>query len=236
VDQKTKTRLSKEADLNDNAPEQNARITIKVEDPPFIIDTHRIKILEIVPINYFQYAACVSRARLAQARDGVEDQWKKYISRERMKAQLRAIDHAGAQAELDDNAILSLPRKYAASVLIGCYSHNSKPGKVLVKGDGATSPVLYQLGTPIMVKRKDGTDQPITELEFSARTYGDIEDVLSETTIAAQTCALISSCAKPIGSEIPLQLLPSWAAEQITVPDGEKIADEVLKNFLLAAE
>lgn len=236
MDSKTKTKSSKDAESNDNAPEPKARLTIKVDDPPFIIDQHRIVRLEIEPINYFQYAACVARARIAQARDGVEDQWKKYISRERMKVQLRAFNSSNQVVDVDDNAILQLPRKYAASVLIGCYSHSAKPGKVLVKGDGATSPVLYQLGTPIMVKRKDGSDQPITELEFSARTYGDIEDVLSETTIAGQTCALISSCAKPVGSEIMLQLLPSWAAEQITVPDGEKIADEVLKSFLLTVE
>ena len=235
MDTETKDK-PQEAKAKKDATDPKARLSVRIEDPPFIVGTNRVVRLEIEPIGYFDYASCVQRARIAMARDGVEDKWKKYISRERMKAQLRAFNDQDILVELNDEDILALPRKYAASVLIGCYSHNSVPGKVLVKGDGATTPVLYKLGTPIKLKSKNGGDQEITELEFSARTYGDVEDVLSETTIAGQTCALISACAKPVGADIPLQLLPSWAAEQITVPDGETIAEEVLKSFLLMVD
>ena len=51
------------------------------------------------------------------------------------------------------------------------------------------SSIVYQLGTPIPVTGKD----PITELEFLASTYGDIEDVMSANDSIAPLALLVAA-------------------------------------------
>ena len=68
-------------------------------------------------------------------------------------------------------------------------------GKIIKEGDGVSSSIVYQLGTPIPVTGKN----PITELEFLASTYGDIEDVMSANDSIAQTALLIAAIGKPPG-------------------------------------
>lgn len=102
-----------------------------------------------------------------------------------------------------------------------------KMGKVIRQGDGIDVAIGYELGTPIPVGQGK---PPITELEFLAKTLGDIEDVLSATTGMDQAAQLIRTVAKPVHSS--LQALPSWAVEQITLVDGIVIAQQVLPFFL----
>ena len=97
-------------------------------------------------------------------------------------------------------------------------------GKIIKEGDGVSSSIVYQLGTPIPVTGKD----PITELEFLASTYGEIEDVMSANDSIAQTALLIAAIAKPPG----MLQLPSWAVNAITVADGVTIAKLVTPLFL----
>lgn len=99
-------------------------------------------------------------------------------------------------------------------------------GKLVRDGDGIDKSIVYELGTPIQVQGK----APIKELEFQAKLYGDIEDVMSAPTPMQQTQLLISMIAKPLGTS--LMLLPSWAVDQITVADGVTIMTEVLPRFL----
>lgn len=97
-------------------------------------------------------------------------------------------------------------------------------GKITKEGNGIDTSIVYELGTPIPVTGKD----PITELEFLAKTYGDIEDVMSATDSITQTAALIAAIAKPPG----MLQLPSWAVGAITVGDGVTIARLVTPLFL----
>ena len=99
-------------------------------------------------------------------------------------------------------------------------------GKIIRDGDGVDKAIIYELGTPIKVQGKD----PITELEFCASTYGDVEDVLTADLAVQQTALLLSTVAKPLGTS--LSRLPSWAIDNITVADGVSISRDVLPRFL----
>jgi hypothetical protein len=74
--------------------------------------------------------------------------------------------------------------------------------------------------------------ETIEELEFQAKTYGDIEAVLAENDGGLQSLLFIENLAKPITSNLKLQALPSWAVNQITPVDGLFIANTVMPRFL----
>jgi hypothetical protein len=97
-------------------------------------------------------------------------------------------------------------------------------GKITREGDGISKSIIYELGKPIPVQGKD----PITELEFMAKTYGEIEDVMSAPDSIQQTALLIATVGRPPG----MLQLPSWALSHITVADGITIAKLVTPHFL----
>jgi hypothetical protein len=101
------------------------------------------------------------------------------------------------------------------------------PGKIIRDGDGIDKSIVYELGTPIPV---GPGKPPIKELEFSAQTYGDIEDIMSAPDSIQQTAMLIATIAKPVGHS--LQALPSWALGQIKIADGVTISRLVTPHFL----
>lgn len=106
-----------------------------------------------------------------------------------------------------------------------------KAGKVIRDGDGVSTPILYELGTPIQVAQGK---PPITEIEFLASTYGELEDVLAAGDTVHQTAMLIKTVAKPVHGT--LQALPTWASDRITVADGVILANHVLPRFLSEGE
>jgi hypothetical protein len=112
-----------------------------------------------------------------------------------------------------------------ARMLTTCLDDDEgEAGKIIREGDGISTSIVYELGTPIPVQGKD----PITELEFLAKTYGDIEDVMAAPDAINQTAMLIATLGKPPG----MLALPSWAISQITVADGVTIAKLVTPRFL----
>jgi hypothetical protein len=99
----------------------------------------------------------------------------------------------------------------------------AKQPAVLNDGDGLTTPILVKLGTPL-----EAAGKTISELEFMAKTYGDVESVLAETNELAQAVELIKSLAKPAG----MLALPSWAVDMVSVQDGMFIERTILPRFL----
>lgn len=148
------------------------------------------------------------------------------INRERIKTQVTFTTAKGETFALDDLALMKLPIPVSRKVL-QALDDNTGPAPTIVKqGDGVTTPILLQLGTPI--KFSKGED--ITELEFHCQYYGEIEDVLAEDLNMAQAVLLIEKAAKPVGST--LQALPDSALDQITVSDGAFITGMILPRFL----
>jgi hypothetical protein len=132
----------------------------------------------------------------------------------------------GATTSLSMEELLRMPVSSIRKIIARLDDQEGKAGKIIKTGDGVDQSVVYELGTPIPIANKP----PITELEFLARTFGDIEDVLAAPDVLQQTMALITTTAKPLGTT--LTLLPSWAISQISVADGVCLMREVLPLFL----
>ena len=148
----------------------------------------------------------------------------------RLRLAKQVTYYAGAVAvpvTLEDVARMPIA---AAHKLLDKLDGDISAGKVIRKGDGIDSAITFQLGTPIPLGQGKS---PIAELEFLARTYGDIEDVLAAPQQIQQTAMLITTIAKPLGHS--LSLLPDWAAKQITAGDGFAVMNEVLPHFLGSA-
>ena len=122
--------------------------------------------------------------------------------------------------------VLQLSITSARTLVTQLDADSSKGGKVISSGDGVDKAIIYELGTPIPVQGKE----PITELEFAAKVYGDVEDVMSAADGFQQTLLMLTTLAKPLGGT--LMALPSWAIAQISLSDGLTIMREVLPHFL----
>jgi len=145
----------------------------------------------------------------------------------RLRMHRQVTYYAGNSAvAINPNDILALPISAARSIVARLDDSQGTVGKIISEGDGIEKALIYELGTPITVQGKP----PITELEFFAHTYGDIEDVLAADLSVQQASLLIATVAKPLGST--LTRLPSWAVDLITVADGVTIARDVLPRFL----
>lgn len=133
----------------------------------------------------------------------------------------------GSTVPVSMEEVLRLPIPDARKIIVGINGENEgKAGKIIRDGNGIDQAITYELGTPIPTGQGK---EPIRELEFLAKTYGDIEDVLAADLLIQQTALLISTIAKPLGSS--LTLLPSWAMSLISVADGMTINREILPRF-----
>lgn len=137
------------------------------------------------------------------------------------------IGNAQTQVNIEDLA--QLPIRVAQNILKKIEdSDNASPGKITRQGNGIDSSAVFELGTAIPGKPS------IKELEFHAKTYGDIEDVMAQATGLQQSLMMIRTIAKPIGTS--LMALPSWAVSQITMADGFAIMNTVLPLFIESPE
>lgn len=138
---------------------------------------------------------------------------------------------AGKRVIPDAGQISQLPAGVAKTILAHLDLDNGPAGKVVSKDtDGATKPILYQLGTPIeMVRGKETL--AITELEFMATTFGELESVFAHDTAGARALALIRDIAVPVGTVESLSRLPGWALDKLTVGDGVTIMNKVSPAF-----
>lgn len=204
--------------------------SLEITSPPYIVNGVAVKRLAMAPQTFIEFQKTIERARLAQqiARD--TGNWRRYFLRERIRQQLRAYDASGNEVKIGDLDMMQMPRVYAGKLYNADTGGGSLPGTVLTDGDGITQPVLYRFGSPLRTG-SDGLE--IAEVEFSARTLADIEDVLCAETNIEKTIALVARCAKPVAiGDITLLALPSWAVDQLSSADGFKIMEAVLPRFL----
>jgi hypothetical protein len=132
------------------------------------------------------------------------------------------VNGSTTPVESDDVTMMPIPNAHMLTTHLD--EEEGGVGKIIKDGDGIDTSIVYELGTPIPVVGKD----PITELEFLAKTYGDVEDVMSATDSITQTSLLIATVAKPPG----MLQLPSWALNAISIGDGVTIARLVTPRFL----
>lgn len=175
----------------------------------------------VKPLTFAGFAECITEAQSLREPKTMEGR----VRRVRMVRQVTYYTN-GAVAPVTASDVLQLPIPSARAITARLDDTEGKAGKIIRPGDGIDTAITYELGTPIALQGKD----PIRELEFSAKTYGDIEDVLAATDSFQQTSLLIANIAKPLGST--LTVLPSWAVAQITLADGIMIMRGVLPHFL----
>lgn len=181
-----------------------------------------ISSIEVHPIHFVELVGIWNRAFAATSKKEV------VLQRARIMQQTHFMN--GDKRIFPDEAQLrSLPLDVAKSIISSLELGQGVPGKVLGDGNGISSPVLYKLGTPISAKTGKGEKVEISELEFQATTYGEVEDVLASVSEMSQTIALIQGIAKPVSTT--LMALPGWAIDRISVADGLTIMKEVLPRF-----
>lgn len=126
--------------------------------------------------------------------------------------------------------LTALPVVVAKSIIAQLDVDQGEGGEVIGDGDGITAPVLYRLGTPIKMKDGGGNDLVIEELEFFAKTFGEVEDVMAANSDVERAMILIRDLAVPVGMPT-MQRLPAWAADRITIADGVVISGEIASRF-----
>jgi hypothetical protein len=176
----------------------------------------------VKPLTFAALVECVLAAQAGTQPKTFESRLKRL----RMVRQVTYYNgNTGVPLSLED--VPNIPIPAARTIISHLDDDEGKAGKVVREGDGIDQAITYELGTPISTGQGK---PPIKELEFHARTYGDIEDVMAADLALQQTAALITTVAKPLGTS--LILLPSWAANMITVADGVTISREILPHFL----
>lgn len=132
-----------------------------------------------------------------------------------------------AVVPISPEELLRMPIPVARTLIDKLDTADGPSGKIVRKGDGISEAIVYELGTPI----SGGQGRPpIKELEFLAKTFGDVEDIMAAGTGLQQALLLVTNIAKPLGTS--LTALPSWAVNQISASDGLSISSDVLPFFL----
>jgi len=154
--------------------------------------------------------------------------WEGKLRRARL---LRQVEYSagGTVVPLSMPDVLRMPIKASREILDRIDKFDGQVGKVVRKGDGIDKAIIYELGTPLPGGQGK---QPIRELEFIAKTYGEVEDVLAANDPLLAVTYLVAQVAKPLGPDITLTSLPSWALERLSAADGLAISQEVLPHFL----
>lgn len=200
---------------------------------PYLVAGKKATKFVVEPIGFVRFA------ELAVDAANESGPTKRVFSTLLMRERTKVVLDDGKQVPLDAATLHSMPRPVARPLIKFFDSEGDAPAdeteedkaarlatgaQILSDGDGLTAPVLVKLGKPI----KGAGDKEISELEFLAKTYGDVELVLAATNELNQTIELIRSVAKPVG----MLTLPTWALPQVAVADGLFIQKNVLNRFL----
>jgi len=202
--------------------EQGVNIMIKFDDNYDI--GNKVANGFVVRSIMFKEFTLLVRSALSKVNAG--QRYDTVIQRERISAQVEFSTTDGTTYKITTDDVMRLPLKGAKKVVANISTYEGVAGSLLNDQDGINNPILYKLGTPIKISGKPD----ISELEFQAATYGEIEDILSGDTYIFQAIDLIEKIAKPVGND--LMVLPSWAISQITMADGVTIMEKVLPRFL----
>lgn len=212
-----------------------------VVDPktPFRVGQTAIAKISISQINFASYVECFRERLNASARGLDEVGAEKEFRRARRAKQVIGYDAKNNRVVIDSVAFGAMPRQLFVKVSNALDDFGGVRGEVITKdGDGIQTPIVYKLGTPFDFddtkanQKSIGTEQKIVELEFIAKTGGDIEEVLCHNNALDQTLALLKSCATPLGGETGLLRLPAWMIDAMTVADGFAIMSSVLPVFI----
>lgn len=176
----------------------------------------------VKPLSLPAFVDCVIETRTMDSPTSFEAK----LRRNRLLKQV--VFYIGNVVEpVSSNDLLRMPIPVARKIIDKLDKADGPAGKIIRKGDGISEAIVYELGTPIPGGQGKAM---IKELEFLASTYGEVEDIMAAGTGLQQALLLVSTVAKPLGSN--MQQLPSWAVAQISASDGLAVSNDVLPFFL----
>lgn len=215
-------------------------LEITTTTPVYTTAEHNIVALVVTPICFTAFSAAV---KAAQARGKDESSIMRALFRERIKRQVKAKQANGTVVAMTDELITKMPLPYALrlkdainEVAVDLATKKVKDidvpvqPEIITKGDGIVTPILVALGSPIQMQ---GGKQ-IAELEFLASTFGELEAAVLSDNQIERTIDLLA-IAKPVGADLSLTSLPSWALDQISLEDGLWLTSQVTPSFFAEA-
>ena len=182
-------------------------------------------------LGFVPYVALLARVS-AKVQPYEPTAYKRELQRERFRTQIGLTDEEINQLSIQE----ALAYKDAIDTSMG--SSTSEPKLISPKAaNGVTEPIVVQLGSPVAMNATTF----ITELEFFAQTYAQLEDALVADTTNDRTVALLK-IAKPLAKAkssdptipdriIELQTLPTTALDGISLADGMFILEHVTPRF-----
>ena len=211
-------------------------IEIPTTEPAFTTTEYNIAALVVTPVTFTAFVAAV---KIAQARGKDESSILRALFRERVKRQVKAKLANGTAIAMTDELIGKIPLRHVMRVKDALNDVTTpiatmkikdidvpQPAEILNKGDGVLTPIHIRLGSPI--KMQGG--KQIAELEFLASTFGDLEAAVISDSQLEHTLGLLS-IAHPVGEDMTLTSLPSWALDQISLEDGMFLTQKVTPSF-----
>ena len=194
-----------------------AKLEISFQLGDKVIDSAVVK-----PLTFQSFADCITEAQALQPAT------RSFVAKLVVFRLVRQVTYYanGAVVQVSTNDVLKISISDIHKIIARLDTDEGKAGKIIRDGDGIEKAIIYELGTPIPV---GAGKEPIRELEFHAKTYGDIEDVMSGDTVINQTAILIAASRSRWEFRVAL---PSWALNAITVADGVTISRDVLPRFL----
>lgn len=201
---------------------------IKIEKGQFQLNGTDIVKAVVSPISFSKYADLANGIAFTN-----ETEYNKTMMRLRISSQV-VFYGAGLEAfSVTDQEIIRMPRKLGVEIskAVGAIPAGADIPEVLNDGDGIERPILFKLSSPIKWKTQDDSGE-FSELEFHAKTFGDIESVVAAPSSIMQALELIKTCAIPVSDGIKLMALSSDLVDQVSYIDGAFITNIILPNFL----
>lgn len=192
---------------------------------PFAVGEDMISKAEISRLSFGKFVG-ISRSVVAALKPN--QKMNVIMQRHRMMEQVALLSAAGKRVRMSELNVTQLPPIVGRDIAAGLFFDDDLPGELLSdsNADGISVPIHYKLGTPIAA----ANGKAIEELEFIAKSFGDIEEITAGEAELFQTYDLIATMAKPAGGT--MLALPSWALDKISLADGIFIMNVVLPRFL----
>lgn len=201
-------------------------ISIKLDKAEYTVTGTVATDLTVTGMSFTEFASLTASIRGAD-----EKTIKRQQFRARIDQQVKATLVGGKVVKIPDEDIGRIPMVYVGplkrAVDDALELDDDKSPEILSQGDGMVTPVHIKLAIPIQLGEGKA---PIGELEFIAATLTQIEDVIVADGKLDAAIALLA-IAKPVGPDLTLSTLPSWALSRISLVDGLFITGKVLDVF-----
>ena len=195
--------------------------------------------------NYFEFSAALRAAQVEFREEDSGEAWGVFWQRARMLGQMRAWDASGKRMDVAASDLSLMPIRQGIALSKHIDTGSTGKGGEIVKGkdgkptgDGIEAPLVFRLSKPIkqIIRGNEKTvDVEVFELEFMAKTYGDIEAVCANEgtpDVVPSILAIARGLVKnhPLG-EPDTELGPDMI-RQLSFADGDAILRHVVPAFL----